>query len=415
MVTVTEILSFLSAALPWVALGLGLALAFAGWSHVRKGNSLPLRYAALSTLCFALALGGFVWPQFQAQALPSQDEQLEQQLESSGSFTRLGRDLVWAGDSASFSGAKAENDILAAGRDIRIEDSRVKGSVRAAGQHVTLTATEVAEGVTAAGQSVRVDSGSSRYVAVAAQDAAFAGSTGQLYAACESFTLNGSVSGDASISAARVELGPGTVVSGTLHVESSQEPVIAEGAKVGKLDYVHSSSDGLAPIAAAGGIGLFGLGVFARLLIDVVGGVLGFLIMAALCEWLLRRQVKGAAEMLRSRPAALLGTGAVAMIASPLAVLLLCVLVVTLPLAGALALCLAAITLAGGGFMAAALGKLAFPKMGRFASALLMALILGAVHALPIVGGLVTVAGFVFLLGYVLQKLWLGRGTIEAA
>ncbi|MGN0073208.1 MAG: hypothetical protein ACI36W_05370 [Coriobacteriales bacterium] len=90
-------------------------------------------------------------------------------------------------------------------------------------------------------------------------------------------------------------------------------------------------------------------------------------------------------------------------------------LVVTLPLAGVLVLCLGAITLAGGGFLAVALGKIAFPKMGSFASALLMALILGAVHALPFVGWLVTVAGFVFLLGYVLQKLWRGRGTMEAA
>ena len=87
----------------------------------------------------------------------------------------------------------------------------------------------------------------------------------------------------------------------------------------------------------------------------------------------------------------------------------------TLPVAAALAMALFAATMVGGGFLAAVLGKLAFPKMGRFASALLMALILGAVHALPFVGGVVTVAGFAFLLGYVLQKLWLGRGTIQAA
>ena len=100
---------------------------------------------------------------------------------------------------------------------------------------------------------------------------------------------------------------------------------------------------------------------------------------------------------------------------APLTVGILCVLVITLPLAGALALALAAITLAGGGFAAAALGKIVFPSLGRYASAMVMALIVGAVSVLPVVGGLVTVAGFVFLLGYVLQKLWQGRGTIQAA
>ena len=102
-------------------------------------------------------------------------------------------------------------------------------------------------------------------------------------------------------------------------------------------------------------------------------------------------------------------------LAAPLLVGILCMLVITLPLAGALALALAAITLAGGGFAAAALGKIAFPSLGRFASAVVMALIVGAVSVLPVVGDLVTVAGFVFLLGYVLQKLWQGRGTIQAA
>ena len=409
-----EILSFLGAALPWVALGFGLALAFAGWSHVRKGNSLPLGYAALATLCFALALAGFVWPQYHAQALPSQDEQLERELESSGSFARLGRDLVWAGDSASFNGVEAENDILAAGRNVRIEGARVDGSVRAAGQHVTLNTAEVKDGVTVAGQSVLMDAGSARYVAMAGKDASFAGSTKQLMAASASFALDGTVDGDASICADKVEVGPNTVVSGTLHVESSQEPAIFEGAKIGKLDYVKSSG-GVSSIGTIGGLGIFGLSVFGSILLDVLGGVLGFLAMAALCEWLLRRQTKGAAELLRQRPGALLGTGVVAMLASPLAVLLLCALLVTLPVAAALAMALFAATMVGGGFLAAVLGKLAFPKMGRFASALLMALILGAVHAMPFVGGVVTVAGFAFLLGYVLQKLWLGRGTIQAA
>lgn len=111
----------------------------------------------------------------------------------------------------------------------------------------------------------------------------------------------------------------------------------------------------------------------------------------------------------------MLGTGAVGALAAPLLVGILCALVITLPLAGALALTLAAITLAGGGFAAATLGKIAFPSLGRFASAVVMALIVGAVSVLPVVGDLVTVAGFVFLLGYVLQKLWQGRGTIQAA
>ena len=41
------VMDFFWAALPWLALGAGLALAFAGSAHVRKGETLPLQYAAL--------------------------------------------------------------------------------------------------------------------------------------------------------------------------------------------------------------------------------------------------------------------------------------------------------------------------------------------------------------------------------
>ncbi|MDD6739164.1 MAG: hypothetical protein PUD96_03985 [Coriobacteriaceae bacterium] len=408
------VMDFFWAALPWLALGAGLALAFAGSAHVRKGETLPLQYAALCVLCFALSVWGFVWSPGNALAKEGELSPIEAHLEEEGAFLRLGNDMIWAGNAAAFTGAEAKNDILAAGRSITVSNSQVAGSVRAAGQNVALEGNSVAESVTLAGQNTRMDSGSAAAVAMAAQSASFAGSTGQLQVAAAQFTLNGQVHGDADVCANKVELGPDTVVSGTLTVESPQEPAVADGAMIGKLEYV-KVSEAQVGFGSLGALSGLSVGIFAGYLFKVIFGVLGFVIMALLCEWALRRQTLAASQMLREHPGRMLGTGAVGALAAPLLVGILCVLVITLPLAGALALALAAITLAGGGFAAATLGKIAFPSLGRFASAMVMALIVGAVSVLPVVGDLVTVAGFVFLLGYVLQKLWQGRGTIQAA
>ena len=91
-----------------------------------------------------------------------------------------------------------------------------------------------------------------------------------------------------------------------------------------------------------------------------------------------------------------------------MAVIILCCLVITLPLAGAATFSLIALTIVSGGFTAAALGKLAFKNLGRFPAAIAMGAIIGAACALPYVGKPIAAACFMFALGYSIQNAFLG-------
>lgn len=91
-----------------------------------------------------------------------------------------------------------------------------------------------------------------------------------------------------------------------------------------------------------------------------------------------------------------------------MAVIILCCLVITLPIAGAATFSLIALTIVSGGFTAAALGKLAFKNLGHFPAAIAMGAILGAACALPYVGKPIAAACFMFALGYSVQNAFLG-------
>lgn len=425
---IDQALQFIAAALPLALVGLGLAFAAVAYDQSSKGKT-PLLQTGLATLAFALSLfscGAFV-PQ--AQAAPAdhqataeasahqvaQDSDLQGKgalgnLEASSDGVQffLGNDLLWAGSACSFDKVQAPNDLLAAGQSIEVDNATVKGSVRAAGQNVVVKGTQVKQSVTLAGQLVQVAKGSSEAVALCGQTAAFSGETKALHAAAGTVIINGIVHGDVNVTAQKLEIGPGAVIDGTLTAEVGTEPAIADGASIGKKKVTLNpeTSNVEAELGqAAGVLSAVALGgmIFAKAL-----GLLGFLLIALLAEWLVRRQVQDSAQMARTRTAALVGSGVVGGLVAPILLVALLFTVVGVPLAFGLGGALLAIQMLAGGFAAASLAKIAFPKMGRFAGSLLMALILGLVSLIPVVGWILTVAAFMYLLGYVLQKIYLG-------
>ena len=58
--------------------------------------------------------------------------------------------------------------------------------------------------------------------------------------------------------------------------------------------------------------------------------------------------------------------------------------------------------------MGASLFKLVFPRLGRFKCALAGGAIVGVASAVPLLGILVHLVAFVYMLGYVLQSIYLG-------
>ena len=334
-----------------------------------------------------------------------------EQMESPQSVLRyLGNDFYWVGKNESFANKHFVNDFLAAGETVSVYSCNSEGSMRIAGFKVSLDACAVQETITLAGYDVQVNETAANAIALAGKTVSFNGETNTLVATGNRVVLDGVVHGDARISAMDVVFSEDARVEGTLYLEAPTQPRV-NPSNIANMEFVQIED------SVSDNIVLFKFGNWSLelseaatfigfLLTHVIFGLLGVIIIALLAEWLFRKQTVDSAAMLRQRTGAMIGSGIVAAILAPFVLILLCMLVITLPVAGALALALAAIQVVGLGFMAASLAKLVLPRMGRFKGTLLSALVFAAIACLPIVGTILSIAGFMYLLGYVVQSIY---------
>lgn len=317
---------------------------------------------------------------------------------------RLGNDYMWAGQHLDLAHADMPNDLLAAGQTIQVADSQAQGSLRAAGQLVDLTNVVAHQNITVAGETVTLKNSQANAVAMAGRTAAFAGSCSELHVYASDVLIDGTVEGDVHVGADMVTVGSNTRIKGTLYIKASSEPVMQRGAEVANVEYTQSENN--AP--TAGEVSVIASGLLGGLAIVLaIASVVGTLIIAVLAEWLFGRHTEAAAHMIRTRTGATIGSGVISAFVAPVAVIITLLLVVTLPVAGALIFGLVALSIVAGGFAGASLSKLVFPKLGHYAGALVGGAIIGLLEAIPILGGLASAVTFMYLLGYVIQSVYL--------
>lgn len=310
----------------------------------------------------------------------------------------LGDDIVWLGQSKLFTKTAAPNDILAAGQSIAVSSCTVSGSIRAAAEDIAIRGADVAHSITLAAKDATVSDTTAQAVAIAAGDASFSGECNALYICAEHAVIDGTVHGDVVVNADSVRLGPNARIEGAVRGSAGDQPEIASSAQHGALELsIHTRDDKPEPAFNA-----------VSTLLAAVYSALACLVTAAAAEWLARKHTANAAQLAKTRTGYLVASGIIGAIAAPVAVIILCCLVITLPLAGAATFSLIALTIVSGGFTAAALGKLAFKNLGRFPAAIAMGAILGAACALPYVGKPIAAACFMFALGYSIQNAFLG-------
>ncbi|HUO79348.1 MAG TPA: hypothetical protein VMU00_04335 [Steroidobacteraceae bacterium] len=326
----------------------------------------------------------------------------------------LGSDRFAAGRTISLGGEVA-GDAFAAGGRVTL-DGPVAGDAFLAGAHIDVRG-PIDKGLYAAGGSVVV-SGSVRHnarlfggsvevtpaahfggaLSMAGQALSFAGTADSyLQMAGRNVTLNGSVGGDAEISAARIEIGPGARIAGKLRYRSDREPVIGAGAMIGGLErlpgprYGWSWSDGAHHALRGVGRGIWfgGSVALGALLLLLAPGFLAATSRVAATQWPL-----------------CLGVGFAVLIVVPVIAAFLVVTLIGIPLA-VLAIALYVAVLLLGHVVAAvalgdyALGRFAPPRAGdtgwrllAFLGALVALVLL---HRVPLVGGLA--AMLIFLAG----------------
>lgn len=314
----------------------------------------------------------------------------------------MGNDSVWFGRILDLSKRTIDNDLVAAGQTISLSDCTASGSIRAAAQVILIDDSSASQNITVAAQSISIRNADANVIAAAAETIEISGTCEELTALGKTVFIDCTVNTNAVINAETVEIGPNAHIEGTLSVTASTEPVMRRGAEVNDVEYRKSNIDSEQVKEASNAVG----SLFSVMLTAV--GIVCTPVVAVLAEWLFRRHADAAATMARSRTGILVGTGIIGAMATPVAMLILLLLVVTAPVALALVLALLAMATVAGGFAGASLFRLAFPKLGRYKRALAGGAIVGVAGAIPVLGLLVRAVAFVFLLGYVLQSIYLG-------
>ena len=185
-----------------------------------------------------------------------------------------------------------------------------------------------------------------------------------------------------------LEIGPDAVIKGTLSGRVTPKSVISPDATIGqnKLEYVEEKqSDDI--------MSLFDWPIIAI-------SAASCLLIALIIEWIAGGFSASAAELLKERPVSYLLSGILGVVFVPLALVLLCVPIVTIPAVVALVFVVLALLLISGGFMAALFARLLFPKGGRYITTAILGLIFGALMAMPYVGYPLRLVGYIFTLGY---------------
>ena len=400
--------------------------------HVAVGRSL---FAAIMTLVLGVvlavaALPVTTWADEGGQSSTAKPTTTTTRGGLAGGLPFMGNDYVWFGRNLRLGDCKVDNDVIAAGQIVSLDKCQAKGSVRAAAETIDIYDSTAGQNITLAARVITVKNATCNALAAAAQSIDVSGSYKELTANAATVYIDATVDGDVVVGAGEVTIGKNARIKGTLHVTSPSEPVLEQGAQVGKVDFAREKeelaqeetapqSEEAAPkqeetapaqdegvVEGLGGV-LAGIGGVLTVIATIIG-VVGTFVVAVLAEWLFSRHTAEAARLVRERTVPTIVSGVVGSIAAPVAVILMLILVVTIPVAIAVILAQLAMLAVAEGFMGASLSKIAFPKLGRYKCAMAGGAIVGVASAIPFLGVLVGIVAFVYLLGYVLQSIFLG-------
>ncbi len=310
-----------------------------------------------------------------------------------------------AGQSIDFGGVEAKGSLFTAGQQINGSGAKVKESLYVAGNTISLNNVEVYGNIFAAGNDVNITGESaSNAVYAVGNKVVYEGETYALYAAGSTVTLKGYVEGDAVISAEEVVIDPDAIVTGTLKVLSPSEVDVPDDAQIGDFEFELTKPDETDE-GKIGGIGSFIVGKILKTLYWIVAmAAFGML----LC-WLFNDHLTRAAEYIKNRTAAVIVSGIIGWLCIPVLAIALLISYIFAPIGGLLGLSYVLLVCVGLAFSGASLSRLVFPKMNVFLSTLIGIAVLEAVRMIPVIGVIVGIAADMYLIGYVIQRLWLNR------
>jgi len=319
-------------------------------------------------------------------------------------------DLYVAGNNVVIDGT-VNGDVFAAGQTLTI-NGKVNGGVSLAGQTITLNGS-IGNGARVAGQSIIVNGNIGRDFVVFASDMTMSGKaaiSGDLVMGLGTATINGRIAGNI-----RGNVGQATIsgeVGGNVDLTSGSL-IVASGARIqGGLTYTSENQAVIQSGASIAGTTAHKVPVkepartFWSSAVWQVLGFLMILVLGIIFVLIASRRVAALANSVQSRPWQTLGLGAVILIVTPIAAIIVMITVIGLPL-GLISLVLYGIALYLSQVpIGLLIGRLIIrrkPELesrGMMIAALALGLfILFVLRLIPFVGWIVTLLTIVFGLG----------------
>lgn len=324
---------------------------------------------------------------------------------------QVGNELFAAGQDVNADGTQVAGSAFIAGMDVSFRDSSVGSSVFAAGNTVTIDA-EAVNNIWAAGQNVSLKNNTKAKAAyVVGNNLNVYGNYDYLFLAGSSIVFDGTVSGDAQIEG-NVTFGSNAKIDGKVIVKGQKEPVIEDGAKVDNLEFELVTKESVEDNEIGDAVSKTAKKTAGFLILSKIKSfifwALAFAIFAIVFATLFNKNLTESYDMaVKTNPLAFWLSGAIGIIAIPIAVLVLCITVVGAP-AGifVLAIYLLAFAIARVFTFASLVRELIFThtakRLNPIIETILAVLIAALTKVIPFVSGIVGLISKAYALGYII-------------
>lgn len=315
-----------------------------------------------------------------------------------------------AGYDVSLSNVTTSDITAIAGYNTKIENSKINSSLFSASYNGDIKNTTITGNCFTAGYNLTFDESSQCNALYSAGTyISFNGKANYVGLGAETVVINGQVDGDLDIDADNVTIGDDAIITGKLNIQSKKEPTVSKKAKYGDYNFVKIDKDKKIGKNVKNVVKNTLADLFIAGLVSCVYWIVAMFVVGLFMVLFFNKKLKIAAHYLKKRTGPTLGSGAVALISIPIALIIMSITFIGLPLAGftftgfMIALCIS------NAFTGTVLAKIIFPRMNQFLSMLIGIAAIEILSAIPFLGILVGLASTIFTLGCGIQGIWLGR------
>lgn len=320
-------------------------------------------------------------------------------------------ELFLAGQNIGTSGIKVDGSAFLAGYDIKLDNSNIGGTVFAAGNSITIDS-DVKNNIFAAGNNISISEESEgKAVYAVGNSINVNGHFKSVFVAGNMVCIDGVVDGDVNVDGNLVVIGQNADIKGKLNIVASEDPEIADGAsisdievKINKGNEDEENGSIVLKKAAEKTIGR----IFLKKMGSFIYWSLAYILLAFVFNLFISKQMENSVDVAYERPLAVGISGLVGMICIPIIMILMCITVIGLPLAGLTGIIYATVKCFSVVFTFATIVRdFVFTHINKrlnvYAELALSVIIAALLKQVPFIGGLMKLACFVYALGYVIQ------------